>query len=399
MKVLVTTEHRFERTPDGAVWTGTVYDYPYWQNYLAVFEEVQVFARIKEVETVPDSQHRADGPGVFFAAVPYYVGPWQYLWRLPELKGAIKRAYRRDIAVILVNGTLAALLEDRLRRVGHPFGIEVIGDPYDTFAPGSTSNIFRPFFRRRSAHILRRQCATACAVAYVTAEAFQKRYPPAPGAFVTHFSNIVLNGEDFIDQPREASNKRSTVTLITVGTMDLLYKSQDILLSALAHCLAQGISIRLVLVGDGRYRAKLQSQARELGIASHIVFLGRLPGGAAVREQLDQADLFVLPSRQEGLPRALVEAMARGLPCIASTVGGIPELLPPEDLVPPGDADALAKKIMEVVRDPERMARMSRRNLEKAKEYRNEVLQQRRVAFYRYVKERTEEWLKAQKLG
>lgn len=394
---MVTTEHRFERTPDGAVWTGTVYDYPYWQNYLAVFEEVQVLARIREVETVAGSPHRADGPEVSFAAVPYYVGPWQYLLRLPGLKLAIKRAYRRDTAVILVNGTLAALLETILRHNKHPFGIEVIGDPYDTFAPGSTFNLFRPFFRRRSAYILRRQCATACAVAYVTAEAFQRRYPPGPGAFATYFSNIVLRSEDFILQPREPRKKESTFTLITVGTMDMLYKGQDILLSALACCLAQGISIRLVLVGDGRYRTKLESQAQELGIACHTVFLGRLPGGAAVREQLDLADLFVLPSRQEGLPRALVEAMARGVPCIASTVGGIPELLPSEDLVPPGDAEALAQKIMEVIRDPERMARMSRRNLEKAKEYRNEVLQERRVAFYRYVKERTQAWLKAQK--
>jgi glycosyltransferase involved in cell wall biosynthesis len=89
----------------------------------------------------------------------------------------------------------------------------------------------------------------------------------------------------------------------------------------------------------------------------------------------------------------MVEAMARGLPCIGSTVGGIPELLPPEDLVPPNDVEALAQKIMEVVGDPERLARMSRRNWEKAKEYRNEVLQVRRVAFYKYVKEKTQEWL------
>jgi len=94
----------------------------------------------------------------------------------------------------------------------------------------------------------------------------------------------------------------------------------------------------------------------------------------------------------------MVEAMARGLPCIGSTVGGIPELLAPEDMVPPGDVTALANKIREVVTDPERIARMSARNLEKAKEYREEVLYERRKKFYRYVPEVTEEWLKAQKI-
>lgn len=86
--------------------------------------------------------------------------------------------------------------------------------------------------------------------------------------------------------------------------------------------------------------------------------------------------------------------IARSLPCIGSTVGGIPELLPSEDLVPPGDAVALASKIREVVTDPERMTRMSARNLETAKEYRDEVLREQRNEFYRYVREMTEVWLK-----
>jgi glycosyltransferase involved in cell wall biosynthesis len=90
----------------------------------------------------------------------------------------------------------------------------------------------------------------------------------------------------------------------------------------------------------------------------------------------------------------MVEAMARALPCIGSTVGGIPELLPPEDMIPPGDVGALANKIREVVTNPERMARMSARNLEKAKDYRDEVLCDRRNEFYRYVREMTEAWLK-----
>ncbi len=86
--------------------------------------------------------------------------------------------------------------------------------------------------------------------------------------------------------------------------------------------------------------------------------------------------------------------MARALPCIGSTVGGIPELLPPEDMIPPGDVAALAGKIRDVTTDPKRMARMSARNLEKAKEYRDEALREQRNEFYRYVREMTEAWLK-----
>jgi glycosyltransferase involved in cell wall biosynthesis len=75
-------------------------------------------------------------------------------------------------------------------------------------------------------------------------------------------------------------------------------------------------------------------------------------------------------------------------------VGGVPELLAPEDMIPPGNVTALASKIREVVTDPERMAKMSARNLETAKHYRDEILSQQRLAFYQYVREQTEVWLR-----
>ena len=89
----------------------------------------------------------------------------------------------------------------------------------------------------------------------------------------------------------------------------------------------------------------------------------------------------------------MVEAMARALPCIGSTVGGIPELLSAEDLVPPGDVEALARKIQDVLSAPERMTQMSARNLEKAREYRDDVLAARRNAFFEHVRRSTAAWL------
>jgi glycosyltransferase involved in cell wall biosynthesis len=84
--------------------------------------------------------------------------------------------------------------------------------------------------------------------------------------------------------------------------------------------------------------------------------------------------------------------MARGLPCIGSAVGGIPELLQPENLVPRGDAPALARKIREVVEDPERMARMSPGNLARARDYHTSLLTGRRREFFAYVHEATRQW-------
>jgi len=134
--------------------------------------------------------------------------------------------------------------------------------------------------------------------------------------------------------------------------------------------------------------------AERLSLSHRVDFLGNISRREEIFEKLDQSDLFVLPSRQEGLPRAMIEAMARGLPCIGSQVGGIPELLPPEYLVPPDDEHALANKIIEVIHDPERMARMSARNRELSGKYCSDVLTKRRVEFYTWIKDATEKWLK-----
>jgi glycosyltransferase involved in cell wall biosynthesis len=270
----------------------------------------------------------------------------------------------------------------------------VVADPYDVFARGAVRHPLRPFFRWWFSRNLRLHCREAFAAAYVTAHALQRRYPPGAGAHAIHCSDVELPPAAIAERPRQASaaNGRPR-TLVMVGTLAQLYKAPDVLVDAVARCVQGKLNLRLAFVGDGKHRKELEARAAAEGLNGRVDFLGQLAAGEAVRAVLDRADLFVLPSRQEGLPRALVEAMARGLPCIGSTVGGIPELLAAEDLVPPNDVEALAGKIREVVSDPQRMASTSARNLEMARQYRQEVLDKRRSDFYRYVKNKTAEWL------
>ncbi|RLC91277.1 MAG: glycosyl transferase family 1 [Chloroflexi bacterium] len=399
MNLIVTIDHRFAHTPDGAMWTMTSFTYPFWKRYLAVFDHVRVVARVQDVPSAAPNWTRCDGEGVSFAAIPYYHGPWQYLRRARQVRRAVRNAVGADDAVILrVQGQISSCLRPFLRQTGRPYGVEVVGDPYDAFAPGYVTHPLRPFLRWWLPRRMREQCAGACAAAYVTEHALQRRYPPAPGAFSTHYSSIVLPDAALASAARPLQAQQRTFTLIIVGTLDNLSKGPDVLIDAVATCVQEeGLDLHLVLVGSGKYQQDLEARVATLGLDSRVRFTGWLPAGEAVRAQLDQADLFVLPSRQEGLSRSTIEAMARALPCIATTVGGTSELLPPEDLVPPNDVPALVHKIREVVTDPERMARMSARNLKKANEFREEILSKRWTAFYRYVREKTEEWLKTNK--
>ena len=393
MRVVATSEHRFDGTPDGAIWTLGAFSYSFWRRYLSVFDHVRVVARVRKVaQPFPDWQ-RADGDAVSFLPVPYYLGPWQYLLRRRQVHTAVRQGIREGEAVILrVPSQIAGAVEPVLRRTGRPYGLVVVVDPYDAYAAKSVQVPFRPLVRWWMARRLRRRCASASAVAYVTKEALQRRYPPPPGAFTTSFSDVELPHSAFVPRPRKPDPAKDSFTLVTVCSLAYLTKGPDVLIDALATCVQQGLDLRLVLVGEGRYRAAMQARAISLGIGERVRFTGQLPSGAPVREQLDQADLFVLPSRAEGLPRSMIEAMARGLPCIGCTVGGVPELLPPEDLVAPNDVRGLALRILQVLGDPERMALMSERNLAAAREYREDVQSPRRDAFCRYVLQRTEAW-------
>ena len=396
MNVMVAIEQRYYSDQKGLVWTPGAHDYQFFTRYLEVFERVSVLARVKLVDTVPTAWKRANGPGVSFIGVPYFVGPIEYALRSYQVYRAVDRAVQTiDAAILRVPSTIADVAQMALTRGGRPYALEVVGDPYDVFAPGAIRHPLRRIFRVIAPYKLRRQCRNAHAVTYVTKQALQNRYPAGRGAFQSSYSDVEL-GNDAFALPRHPSDfKKSSLTLIHVGMFGHLYKAPDVLLHAVAKCIQGGLDISLVLIGDGSYRRYLEDLVDDLKLRKRVTFTGSLPSGQAIRGQLDKADLFVLASHQEGLPRAMIEAMARGLPCIGSTVGGIPELLEPEDMIDSVNAAALSRKIRDIVTDPERLARMSSRNVEKARTYDEAYLHEARLGFYRFVRERAEDWQKA----
>lgn len=393
MNVTIPLEHHFLRTPDGRVWTETTFAYPFWQRYLQVFDSVRVIARVRNVATAMGGWKQASGPAVTFIDIPDYYGPYQYLFHWRRIRSVLREQARYNQAVILrLSSSVGSAFVDQFRR-GQPFGVEVVGDPYDVFQPGSVVHSLRPLFRVWFTADLKRICRAACATAYVTSHALQARYP-CP-AFSTSFSDVEINSDALVSSPRDGTIPRSEPPrLICIGTLAQMYKGVDVLLRAVARCVDQGFPLSLTVVGEGKHRPELEQLAANLGLKECVHFAGQLPAGPAVRDALDAADLFVMPSRQEGLPRAMVEAMARALPCIGSDIGGIPELISPDSLVPVGDDAALARAIMGVLQDPERMARMSAENLTRAQGFREESLLQSRTEFLNLVRDRTEEWMR-----
>jgi len=151
---------------------------------------------------------------------------------------------------------------------------------------------------------------------------------------------------------RDLGVDSGTCLIGTVGRLTPV-KGLSYLLQSISILLRQRANVRLLIVGDGVIRKDLEAQARDLGIGENVVFLGHREDTEALLQALD---IFVLPSLNEGIPMALLEAMAASRAVVASRVGGIPEIV--EDgvegiLVEPMDATQLAENCGRLIESPE----------------------------------------------
>jgi glycosyltransferase involved in cell wall biosynthesis len=237
----------------------------------------------------------------------------------------------------------------------------------------------RPILRRLDAHI---------AVAEV-----QKRQLVEREGLPEGNVRVIYNGVDTrAFRPAEGSERVSLrralglseadVVLMSVGSLKPV-KGIDVLLRSVVPVMHAHARAQLVVVGDGPDRSALELLARELGVSDRVHFAGLRPDVDAL---LRAADVLVLSSRSEALPTVLLEAMATGLPVVATNVGGVPEIVDAERsglLVAAEDAAALGFALSRVVSDePLRRTMGARGRAIVEARFRIETMCENRMAFF-----------------
>jgi glycosyltransferase involved in cell wall biosynthesis len=180
----------------------------------------------------------------------------------------------------------------------------------------------------------------------------------------------VFNGvQETGDPPRRPRNgeRAAVLEVVTLGTLGHKKGTFD-LLDAAARLHAEGFKAHVTFIGGGEVE-RFRELARARGLDGYVDFVGLVDDAVRVRLMRD-ADVFVLPSRREGQPLALLEAMEMGLPVIASSVGSIPEVVGPDNgfLVKPGDVEALAAHLRTLAGDAQLRETLGRRNAAVAKQ-------------------------------
>lgn len=400
MKALVLLELHFYRDSAGEYWSKRVIDYAYLGRYLSVFEEISVCARISEIDSNDGTLLKLSGPNVSFVELPDTQGVTETLKELPKTKRIFREALRRHDAVILrAPSMMTMLLYKQIKKSGLPFSVDVALSGKNMFPK---QGFVYDILNRGVDKYLKRICMEADGVSYVTQHILQQTYPCKamtepnnPNYFTGSFSTLEMLDEHYYRQEWDVNKKPEKFILVHSGFMDDSRKCQDYVLREVKKVVDRGYNIEIHFIGDGALRPQYEKMASDLGIRENCVFLGLIRDKMTLLEELRKCHLFVFPTKAEGLPRAVLEAMAQGLPCISSPVDGVPELLKDEYLVDWRDEDGFVDKICSMISDWPLMVEQSEINYKKALEYHNDILRKKRYEFYgnlyRLCKEKSED--------
>lgn len=354
--------------------------YSVWRRYLPHFSEVVVIARAADGEG-QKSLPKSSGSCVSFIFVSSISNLRALLNGGGEAASVIETTLRSaDILIARLPSELGLLACRIARKLNKPYIVEVVGCAGALWNYGS---IRARFYMPLSFIRMRLAVSKAPYASYVSQNFLQKRYPATSAKRTIAVSNVDLPdiGEEVINKRiSRIKNRPHRVVIGLIGSLKARYKGVDVAIDALSKLRYADIDAELRILGGGDTGFYLRL-AKKKSVSDCVYFDGLLSSQSEVMKWLDSIDIYIQPSLQEGVPRALIEAMSRGCPAIGSNRGGIPELLAPDCLIPAGDAQKLSDKLRFAISSKEWCLSQAAQNVERAREFSKEILDAKRYSF------------------
>ena len=361
----------------------------FYSRYLRVFENVRFAVRCIDEEKLKPSRVLFEGPNIEIFPLPIFHGPKEYLKKYFETGKVIEHVVDGcDAAVLRLPSTVAQRISKKVLRKGIPYATEIVFDACD--GADTSTNLLEKILWRIIDKQMRSTCYKADGVAPVTQHYLQKRYfSKKNDSFASYYSSLELVKEFFTGPRKFPENKRMLIAHVDNQIGLFSRKGTAEIIRALELLKNEGLIVNVEFAGDDwdNSTQKILAYAKEHGVENQVSCPGFL-NRAQLAEFLDRADLFVLPTKAEGLPRVIIEAIAKGLPCVTTPASGNPELIPSNYLVGYSDVIAIAEKIKTLVTDKTAYEKASEENFEHSLEYEASILEVRRDAFYHQLKNR-----------
>lgn len=368
MKILFAHDNRFIRHEDTYRSVGNI-TATTWRRFLPHVDHIHVVSRRGQPSDVkdPGKLNIASHPCVSFELVerpPYH--PLDRGWKetYTVLDRNIKEA---DAVVARIPSWIGNLAAEIAYKNNKPLAGEIIACPWD--AMWNYGRFTGKVMAIRETLRLRMLVKKLDFAVYVTDEFLQRRYPtPSPS---TSASNVeLIPPADGILERRLDMQVQPTppVRLGQIGSLAHRIKGWETAIRALSHLQHRGINAVFEILGPGDPAMAMRC-AESHNVQNRVIAKGVLPSGQPVLDWLDSLDVYVHPSRQEGLPRSVIEAMSRALPCVCAPAGGTPELIDSRFIFPKNDDKRLADLLTNLIRNPELMHEQSRTNHNKARKF------------------------------
>lgn len=348
-------------------------------RYLQLGDEVTFCMRSEDIINSDVEKYSKISPYKFrFIPFPNFKSIKRYFIDKPKAKKIINKAVQEhDILVARMPSASAIIAIKAARKLGKPYLVEMVACTYDAYWNYNWKGKLIAHYKLWKTQRVIKDCPY---VIYVTKYFLQKRYPTF--GFEIGCSDVELNTlSDVILQNRIDKinkDKKSPLTIATVGALDVPYKGQADVIVALSILKKKGFLFNYKLVGQGDTNY-LKEIIEIYEMNDQVEIIGALPFDK-VFKFLEEIDIYIQPSKQEGLPRALIEAMSLACPSLGARTAGIPELLSSDCVFDAGNISQICDKLINFTK--EKMIKEANNNFDTTKEYELSKLEKRRNDFY-----------------
>lgn len=382
-RLLFVTDHVYYEC-DGEVYDTFGFNYEFFAPYLEVFEKVDVLCRLKSVEDstglVKSSGDRLEFHGTpAVHGVKWFIDSMKYFRPFAKLIDGVDAICYRIPATAAWN---VHLINQR-RKQPKPHIFEFVGDPLESLLSVDDGRIKRQIMLlagRVHGQRMKAIVQSAKTGSYVSASHLQSLYPPPANVNTKAISSIRLNEEYILDSPRELP-PLNPIRIVEVASF-VIPKNQAYLIRIGSVLKEKGYPIELHFVGTGAEHESARALVNQLNMNDDVVFHNQVTGFDNIVRILDSCHIFCLPSYSEGVPRSMIEAMARGLVCVGTPIGGIVELIDKAHTFPLDDVEHATQFFAQLIDHSDTWMEIGERNIQKAREYGQSVLGPRRIVMY-----------------
>lgn len=364
---------------------GVHYDDKLIKRHLYLGDQVTFLMRLAEV--LPEQANKLSPilePKFSFIEIPNFKSISTYFSNKNKAKEIIEKAVEyHDLLVIRLPSAAGAIAFKKALELKKPVLVEFVACVFDALWNYDWRGKLLAHYKLRKYQKL---MLLAGHTIYVTNRFLQSRYPTIGKYIGCSDVEIEPIDQNVLQIRLEKIRKQSEpLVLCTVAALDVPYKGQADVIKAIGRLKQEGILYKYKLIGQGN-PDQLQETIVKNNVEDLVEIIGTLPHHK-VFDFLETIDVYIQPSKVEGLPRALAEALSKGCPSLGSAVGGIPELISEECLFKPGSVQEIVQKLKKI--DTLWLLEQASLNFETAKEYQKNILEKRRKAFYQvFLQER-----------